>query len=53
MKKLLISGGNGRLATQFKKYNTEYEILAPAASEMDVSNYTLVDNYIFKNIPHF
>jgi dTDP-4-dehydrorhamnose reductase len=51
MKKLLISGGNGRLATQFKKYNTEYEVLSPSASDMDVSNYSLVDDYISKNNP--
>lgn len=51
MKKILISGGNGRLATQFKKFNNEYKLITPSASEMDVSNYSLVDEYILKHNP--
>ena len=37
-KKLLISGGNGRFASEIIKQNTEYDIYAPSKTEMDISD---------------
>ena len=41
MKTILISGGNGKLATQIKRHYNEfkYNVIAPMANEMYVSNY--------------
>ena len=46
MKKLLISGGNGRFATYLKKFNNEYEIISPTADQMNVTNFNSVDDFI-------
>ena len=51
MKKLLISGGNGRFATYLKKYNEDYEILTPTADQMNVTNFNSVDDFISSNEP--
>ena len=37
-KKLLISGGNGRFASEIIKQNTEYDIYTPSKTEMDISD---------------
>ena len=37
MKKLLITGGYGKLASEIIKANKEYSILAPGKDEMDIT----------------
>ena len=51
MKKLLISGGKGKLATQIIKHNTEYDIFAPPKQEMDIIKYEDIERYILKYNP--
>jgi dTDP-4-dehydrorhamnose reductase len=51
MKKILISGGNGKLATCIKKCNKEYELITPSAEEMNICNFNQVDEFIYKNKP--
>ncbi len=46
MKKVLISGGDGKFASEIKKYNTEYEIIAPSRNEMDVHNIEQVEHIV-------
>lgn len=51
MKKLLLTGGKGKLAQQIIKINNHYEIIAPAKEEMDVSKYEQVYSYLKQNCP--
>ena len=47
MKKLLITGGHGKLATEIIKANQgEYKIISPSKSEMDLISYLSVLDYI-------
>ena len=45
-KKLLISGGSGRFASEIIKQNTAYEILAPDKQEMDITNLDSVNKVV-------
>ena len=46
MKKLLISGGNGKLAKQVVLHNNCYEILAPSKEEMDITDIDSVESFV-------
>ena len=46
MKKVLISGGTGAFATQIKKFNTEYDVIAPSSQEMNLTSYEDVEKYV-------
>jgi len=45
-KKLLISGGSGRFASEIIKQNTTYEILAPTKQEMDITNLESINRVV-------
>ena len=45
-KRLLISGGDGKFASEIKKQNTEYEIYAPSKSSMDITNLNNINDVI-------
>ena len=49
MKKILISGGNGKLSNCIKSYNTKYDIFAPNKKEMNVNNINQIEEYIIKS----
>jgi len=52
MKKLLITGGLGKLAQQIiKNNNGKYDINAPSKNEMDVSSYESLESWISQDIP--
>jgi dTDP-4-dehydrorhamnose reductase len=51
MKKLLISGGHGKLAKQLILHNSCYKILAPSKEEMDITHANSVESYITANKP--
>lgn len=51
MKKLLITGGKGKLAQQIIKNNDRYEIVAPSREDMDVSDYSQVYSYFWRKRP--
>jgi dTDP-4-dehydrorhamnose reductase len=51
MKTLLISGGHGLLAKQIIKHNTKYQIFSPSKAEMDVSDYSSIENCIIRCSP--
>ena len=46
MKKLLMSGGNGKFAKQVIKHNDRYDIVAPSHSEMDVVDIYQIEKYV-------
>lgn len=50
MKTILITGGAGDWASSFKAaYSTEFNILTPGRSELDVTNEVMVKSYIGRN----
>jgi dTDP-4-dehydrorhamnose reductase len=51
MKKLLITGGQGKLATKIIKANKEYHILAPGKNEMDITCLLSVTEYMDQHNP--
>jgi|TARA_R110000824_G_scaffold49483_8_gene138789 dTDP-4-dehydrorhamnose reductase len=51
MKKLLISGGNGKLAKQVILHNNYYEILAPSKEEMDITDIDSVESFVRTHRP--
>ena len=53
MKKILISGGQGEFAKELQKQNTEYEIIAPSKSEMDVTDIDSLDFTVFSTKPDY
>ena len=42
-KKIIISGGNGRLAKCIKEINTSYKLITPSAEEMNICNFNQLD----------
>ena len=48
---LLISGGEGRFASEIINSNTEYDIYAPSKSEMDISDIHSIRRAIYKFNP--
>ena len=51
MKVMLMSGGNGKFASQIIKFNTEYKIHAPSRSEMDITDYKQITKWIENTKP--
>jgi len=44
--KMLISGGDGKFATQIIENNTKYQIFAPSKEEMDITDAKVVEEYV-------
>lgn len=57
MKKILITGGNGQLASCFKKiedqYSLEFEFLFEDSQSLDITNASQVSEYFEENKPDF
>ncbi len=51
MRKLLISGGNGKFAQEVIKQNEDFYIIAPSRQEMDITKYQEIDRYISEHSP--
>jgi dTDP-4-dehydrorhamnose reductase len=49
MKKLLISGGDGKFSSLIKKYNDKYDIIAPPKKEMDITEINQIEKFIVHN----
>lgn len=51
--RILITGGNGMVGKNILEHQkaTNYEILAPSSSELNLRNFDSVDNYIKQNKP--
>ena len=52
-KSILISGGNGKLATEIKKVADSFNVLAPSKNEMDITCLENVEKYINKFKPTY
>ena len=48
MKKVLISGGDGKFAQAILKNNKKLKIFAPSKKQMNILNYNTIINYIKK-----
>jgi|TARA_R110000824_G_scaffold232511_1_gene420579 dTDP-4-dehydrorhamnose reductase len=51
MKKLLISGANGKFAKQVIKYNDKYNIIAPLRTEMDIVDISQIEKCVLEYKP--
>ena len=51
MKRILVTGGAGRFATNIKKYSEElgYSVLAPDRKQMNVINFWDCEKYFYAN----
>lgn len=52
-KKIIISGGEGNLAKEILKQNSDYEILAPSKSDLNILDKTQLHNYLKIENPDF
>ena len=50
--KILISGGQGKFATQLVKFNTGHELFTPSKNEMNVTSYWGIISFIRKMKPN-
>jgi len=51
MKKVLVSGGNGKFAEKLVQYNTEYEMIALGKSDLDVTDPSNIETVIGELMP--
>ena len=49
--KILISGGQGKFATQLVKFNTDHELFTPSKKEMNVTSTKSIDSFVSKVNP--
>ena len=48
-KKIVVTGGSGRFASELKKIKTKYRVFYPSKKHLDVSSYEKTKNYLKKN----
>ena len=55
MKKILITGGKGNFATNLSHFarKMNYSVLNPSKNEMDIRNYSNINNYFNRYHPNF
>ena len=55
MKRILVTGGAGRFATNIKKYSEElgYSVLAPNKKQMNVTSFWDCEKYFYANQSDF
>ena len=55
MKKILITGGKGNFATNLSHFaqKMNYSVLNPSKNEMDIRDYSNIDNYFNRFHPNF
>ena len=49
MKKIVVTGGEGRFASFLKKIKTTHTLIFPKKNELDITNYLKVKKYLKKN----
>ena len=49
MKRILVTGGAGKFATNIKKYSKEleYSVIAPAKEDLDITDLSACEKYFF------
>ena len=48
-KKIVVTGGSGRFASELKKIKTKYRVIYPSKKHLDVTSYEKIKNYLKKN----
>ena len=48
-KKIVVTGGSGRFATELKKIKTKYNVIYPSKEYLDITNFNKIKNYLKKN----
>lgn len=51
MKRIIITGGNGKLAQEIIKQNKNFEIVAPDKQVLDISNFDSIKHYVDQICP--
>ena len=49
MKKIVVTGGEGRFASFLKKIKTTHTLIFPKKNELDITNYLKVKKYLKKS----
>ena len=49
MKKIVVTGGSGRFASELKKIKTKYKVIYPSKKYLDITNFGKIKNYLKKN----
>ena len=49
MKKIIVTGGDGRFASLLKKIKTNHTLIFPKKNELDITNYLMVKKYLKKS----
>ena len=48
-KKIVVTGGSGRFASELKKVKTNYKVIYPSKKHLDITSYEKIKNYFKKN----
>ena len=48
-KKIVVTGGSGRFASELKKIKTNYKVIYPSKKHLDITSYEKIKNYLKKN----
>ena len=48
-KKIVVTGGSGRFASELKKIKTNYKVIYPSKKHLDITSYEKIKNYFKKN----
>ena len=48
-KKIVVTGGSGRFASELKKVKTNYKVIYPSKKHLDITSYEKIKNYLKKN----
>jgi dTDP-4-dehydrorhamnose reductase len=48
-KKIVVTGGSGRFASELKKIKTNYKVIYPSKKHLDITSYKKIKNYLKKN----
>ena len=48
-KKIVVTGGSGRFASELKKIKTDYKVIYPSKKHLDITSYEKIKNYLKKN----
>ena len=52
-KKILISGGKGKLAGELKKFASNFDVISPSKDELDITNLYKVESYVNTYKPNY
>ena len=51
--KIVVTGGTGRFASEFKKVKSKYKIFFPKKSELNILNYNSIIKYLKSKKPKY